>query len=181
MVQELQKEFGVEIATTIRTMKKYDFDQDKPKREISNNTDKALKEQEDADNMVFFERKVDEFIKRENQYKRDLPKVYSIIYTDYCTEGMQRRIKEKVQQNQKILNDPLELMRVIETAVHQPARAVYAYSALIHSLKQGLNLKQQENERLTEYHERFKQQQKYNEDSSWREFSGCLCRKHKRI
>jgi hypothetical protein len=101
MVQELQKEFGVEIATTIRTMKKYDFDQDKPKREISSNTDKALKEQEDADNMVFFERKVDEFIKRENQYKRDLLKVYSTIYTDYCTEGMQRRIRRKYNKIRK--------------------------------------------------------------------------------
>ena len=55
----------------------------------------------------------------------------------------------------KIQNDPLRLLEKIKKAVHQPARAVYEFSALIHTLKRTLNLKLMDNESLADYFNRF--------------------------
>ena len=56
-----------------------------------------------------------------------------------------------------IHNNPVELLVEIQRISHQPARAVYEYSALLNTMKRCLNLKQADKESLSDYQERFKQ------------------------
>ena len=57
-----------------------------------------------------------------------------------------------------IHNNPVELLVEIQRISHQPARAVYEYSALLNTMKRCLNLKQADKGSLSDYQERFKQE-----------------------
>ena len=60
---------------------------------------------------------------------------------DWSTDAMKRRIDESKLSKKMIHNNPVELLVEIQRISHQPARAVYEYSALLNTMKRCLNLK----------------------------------------
>jgi len=97
-------------------------------------------------------------IVEKKRYENDLVKTYGEIMKDYCADSMLRRIDEAKLTNSSIHNNPVELLLEIQKIAHQPARAVYEYSALLNTMKRCLNLKQADKESLSEFQDRFKQE-----------------------
>jgi hypothetical protein len=54
------------------------------------------------------------------------------------------------------MNDPIELLKVIQLLMHDPIRARYPYASVTEALLWFLNCKQLENESVNDYVKRFK-------------------------
>ena len=158
LIFKLQSKYGEKIAETIRTKTKYDFDANKPRLEVSKSTDADTKKTEDEENKMTYQEELKLHLAEKRKYNDDLVKVYGEIMKDWCTDAMKRRIDESKLSKKMIHNNPVELLVEIQRISHQPARAVYEYSALLNTMKRCLNLKQADKESLSDYQERFKQE-----------------------
>ena len=165
LILKLQTKYGPQIAETIQNGVMYNFDSKKPKLEISKAEDEDKREIENEINLVLYKAEVRNFVDRKEKYNYHLKRTYSEII-EWCSDTIQGRIQECILVDAKIENDPLRLLEAIKRAVHQPARAVYEFSALIHTLKRTLNLKQMENESLADYFDRFKHERRVMKTSA---------------
>ena len=69
---------------------------------------------------------------------------------------MQQRIEEHPDFS-TIQDNPIELLKVIKLAMHDPIRARYLMASMTNVLWRMINIKQFVNENLIEYAKRFKQ------------------------
>ena len=86
----------------------------------------------------------------------NLIKAYSLIF-DTCSIGMQSWVMEHPDYENKIKNDPIELLKAIKILMHDPVRARYALTSLTDTVERLMNLKQQDNKHLLDYTRCFKQ------------------------
>ena len=71
---------------------------------------------------------------------------------------MQTRVEKHPEYKDKIENDPIALLKAIQTLMHDAVRAQYPYVSMTDALSRVVNIRQQENESLLDYVKRFKQQ-----------------------
>lgn len=130
----LQTKYGPQVAETICTGIEYDFDKERPTLAAPKAEDAETRELENEANMIIYKAEVNDWVSQKLKYGDYIKRSYLEVI-EWCSEAMQRRIRERVLIDAKIENDPVRLLEEIKQAVHQPARAVYEFSALIHTLK----------------------------------------------
>ena len=79
-----------------------------------------------------------------------------MIWKGYCSKEVQVAIEEISDFASRIENDPLELLKEVETLMHVPQRAKYPPLTLVEVLSEFLNVKQGDKESLLDYLNRFK-------------------------
>lgn len=94
--------------------------------------------------------------KEKNKFDDNWVKAFALIWGNYCSKEVQVRLKEMPDYDGAIRNEPLVLLRHIETLMHTPERAKYPPLTLIEVLLNFLHTKQGENEDLLDYLSRFK-------------------------
>ena len=79
-----------------------------------------------------------------------------MIWKSYCSKEVQVAIEEISNFDSSIENDPLELLKEVETLMHVPQRAKYPPLTLVEVLYEFLRVKQGDKEPLIDYLNRFK-------------------------
>ena len=166
IVQYIQSNFkgGSDIAKSIKDLKVVDLSQEKPKRPLATapkkdetDVEKATREITQHGYDIMFDAEYKQHIDREKDLVENLKKAYSVIFGNFCTRIMQARIEEHPDFAAKIEDNPIALLEVIKTLMHDTVRAQYPMISMTDSLRRLVNIQQAESENLLDYVKRFKQ------------------------
>ena len=80
-----------------------------------------------------------------------MAKVYAVIWKNYCAKEVQYNIEEISDFKTRIKNNPLELLKEVESLMHVPQKEKYPPLTLVEVLCNFMRVKQAENESLLEY------------------------------
>jgi hypothetical protein len=165
LIQKVQKEFkhGHDVAVSLREGTLIDLPSLMPERPLTklvdtngNPTTQGEINQKGLD-MVYSAR-IKLHLDHEDMLEVNMKKTYALIFSTYCTTQMQQSVQELPKFDTDIWDNPLELLKAIETLAHNPVRARYPFESLTHSAARFLNIRQQENEALIDWGKRFKQE-----------------------
>ena len=107
---------------------------------------------------MLYSARIKQHVTRDEMLGENLKKAYALIYSNYCTTGMQQSLQELSNFQSEIQDDPIKLLAAIETLAHNPVKARYPFVSLTSSLARMMNIRQQENESLIDWGKRFKQE-----------------------
>ena len=157
LINHLKSELhgGDDIAKALTARQEYQFDSEKPKLTPATATDADAKKLQELENKTIYDAEVKAFVARKERYRANKTSAYSIIYGQ-CTKAMQAKIKSRSDFEAKILNNPIELLNVIEEYSFSFQSNRYPFSVVTDSIKSLVNLKQREEESLLDYTARFK-------------------------
>jgi hypothetical protein len=159
IIQHVQKTYkdSNDVAQSLKEATMIDLTKEKPVRSISTQEDatKASVEQSGMDRE--YQEELRRFLDHEDSLHQGLYKAYALIIGNYCTRPMQARVEEHPEFESKIENNPIELLEVIKTLMHDPVRAQYPMVSMSEALTRLVNVKQFEGEQLLDYIKRFKQ------------------------
>ena len=96
------------------------------------------------------------FIERKCMLEENKAKAFSLIINKYCTKEMQNRVQTHPKYDTDLVDDPIQLIDAIKVLIHDTARAQYPIASVVMQLTKWLNIKQHEDEKLTEYVNRVK-------------------------
>ena len=82
---------------------------------------------------------------------------YVLIFEDYCTKDLQQRIEQHLEFEEKIRDDPVELINTIKVLIQSPVRREYHFHPLKTALVNFLTIRQYDEEDVIAYHKRFNQ------------------------
>jgi hypothetical protein len=144
-----------DVQQALEERKPYDFQKEKPKREISTETDPVLKKIEEEDIESVFKAEIAQYVKRKDSYRSNMSKAYGLLWQQ-CTKAMQNKINSRSDYNTKIKNDAIELLNAIEEHALQYEDTRYSMSIVEDALRNLLMIRQKEDEDLVAYTDRFK-------------------------
>ena len=83
---------------------------------------------------------------------------YTIIFSNFCDKELQNRLENKKDFTTKIENDPIELLAAIREMMHTTSheRLIYPFKTLWTSLAAFFKLKQEKEEKLSDYYDKMK-------------------------
>ena len=156
--QKIQRTFieGLDIVISLQKEEYIDLQAMKPKRQLSEETNANTRRTEQEGFDMEYKSDYEEWKKRMRIFESNKSKAYALIY-ERCNTTMQHRVEEHPEFENKIRNDPIELLKAIKVLMHDPVRARYPFASLVESLERLINMKQGEQESLIEYTKRFKQ------------------------
>ena len=159
IVQHIQKTYdkGKDVADSLDNMEKIDLTTFTPERQISAKADKDEKIVDQQGLDMIYKEKLTRYEDRVEKLEEGLSKAYSLIFNDYCTQGMRVKLEAYPEFDKEIKNNPIKLLEAIQEVTNTPVRAQYAYGQLTAAMRGLLSCFQKENEPLNEYIKRFKQ------------------------
>ena len=158
---EIQKKFdkyGSDIAKSIQTGSKIDLLAYKPNRRRSTevNEQDRLFEQSTFD--MEYKSELEKYKKREEVFEENKKKAFAWIFHSYCSKEMQTQLKENSNFESAIFNDPIKLLSEIQLAMNQPRRGQFPFVMFFESWKRFVLLWQKDDEELSEFGQRVKQE-----------------------
>ena len=95
-------------------------------------------------------------VSRTESLAKNIKRAYTLIFHEYCTQGMRLRLEDQSDFKTAIKNKPLELLERIKTLTHDPMRAQYPVKSMVNGLARLLQCKQGSDEHLNDYAKRLK-------------------------
>ena len=101
---------------------------------------------------------------------------YNIIFSNFCDKELQNRLEHRVDFTSKIENNPFELLAAIKEMMHTTSheKLVYPFETLWTSFAALFKLKQEKEEKLSDYYDKMKafsvQVKKYLPDDALHKF-----------
>jgi len=160
----IQKNYdcGHDIAKSICTGQLIDLDAKKPIRTLAAGDKKAKRDLIQSGLDIECSARMSAHVKREQFLHSNLPKAFTYIMNDYCTEGLKNQLIAIPDYEFTIRDDQLALLIAIKTCVHENTHTQYPpVTILTHwdrLLKLKLKLKQAEEEDPPSCAKRFEQQ-----------------------
>jgi hypothetical protein len=148
----------MDTVNSLRDGVRVDLDVVEPTRQISSNPDATAKQIEQDGIDMKYKIQLEKHLERVQALEHNFHAAYSLIFDNHCTRLMQIRLEEHPDFDSKIKNDPIVLLETIKTLIHQPVRAQYPYVTFTETMRAFLWIKQKEDEELSDYTKRFKQQ-----------------------
>ena len=95
---------------------------------------------------------------RDETLDSNLRVAYTIIFSNCCDKELQNRLENKKDFTTKIENDPIELLTVIKDMMHTTSheRLIYPFETLWTSFAALFKLKQEKEEKLSDYYDKMK-------------------------
>ena len=81
------------------------------------------------------------------------------MFGTYYTGDMRNAGKELPSFESNTIDNPFELLKKVSILMHTPVRESYPLPSLAETLSSLLNLRQSDDEKLLDYHEKFSQKQ----------------------
>ena len=161
IIGKVQKKYknGSDVAKSLRDEKVFNLATIKPKRSVSTKDDKEG-EVEQGGFDIEYQEELRRYLDRMDMLEENMKKAYTMIFTNYCTKGMQQRVKEHPNFKGEIEDDPIKLLISIKSLTHEPVRAQYPLIAVTDSFIRWINGRQYDDKDLVNYVKRFKQQQR---------------------
>ena len=158
IAQQAQKKykFGSDVAKSIKDEKKLDLDASKPKIQVSKKADDYEREVEQKMFDIDYQEAVRRHMDRKEQLDENMKKLYTEIFTVYCTTSMQQRLEEHPNFD-KFEDDPIATLEVIRNTTHETIRAQYPLVTIVDSVVRWMNARQGEDEDLIAFTKRVKQ------------------------
>ena len=128
-----------------------------PERKESQEIDSAKKAFDQQTLDKEYDARLKNYIRMDMDFDENWKKAFAYIYESFCTKEMQIAIKELPNYEKEIQNQPLKLLEEVKALMHTPIRARYPFMSLTENLASLINMKQNENEQLVDYLERFEQ------------------------
>jgi hypothetical protein len=151
--------YGKDTAVSLRDLEKYDLDKECPVRKLTTAATTDLKRIEQDGFDMIYQAEIKQHLERVTYLKDNLDKAYALIFGTYCSKAIQSQIEEHPDFESTICDDPIELLKAISVLMHDTVRAKYPYASLYDAMMRLFNMKQYENEQLTDYVKCFKQSQ----------------------
>jgi hypothetical protein len=157
VLEYIQQTFnnGRDVLISLKKEEVVDLSKEKPSLKISQAVDKEVNAREQIAFDIEYRFDIEEHHSRKKALEEGLLMAYALIKGDYCTETNQERIEDHPDYKSIILDNPIELLKVIKILVHT-VRAQNPYVWMVDSIDRLINIKQQEDS-LWDYVERFKQ------------------------
>ena len=148
-------EMGNDIAETLRALSIQNTNEWMPKLKGSNAEDEEVKLLENAQNQIKYKTLLDQAVERKNKYNENMHKAYEFLW-EKCSRAMQNKIAGRRDFEEKILNDPINILKAIKEHSLNYQESRYEMSVILDLLRTFLNTRQKESEPLQEYTRRFK-------------------------
>ena len=146
---------GNDIAEILRTLKLQDTSTCMPKLNMSTLDDTNIKTLENRQYELECKALLDEAIKRTDKYSPSLYKAYVFLW-EKCSRAMQNKITSQHDFEQKIFNNPINLLKAIKEHSLNFQESRYEMAIITDAIRTFLNKKQKESESLPDYMQRFK-------------------------
>ena len=155
LLNKIQKEYpkGMEVKMALEDEKDYNWEQHKPKLQSSEEEDAAQKQA----NEITFKIEVQQYLSDQAKYKESKMKAYALLI-EHCTKHLKDKVYQKDTFETEIKNNPIELLKCIKEYSINPQDKRYAVATIFDAMKNFVNCRQQDDESLTDYSARFKQQ-----------------------
>jgi hypothetical protein len=159
IVQLVQRTYdeGHDIAESLRNEVEKDLSLEAPEKEISTATNENTKKTEQESFDLIFREDMKDHLSRVRKLKKNMPKAYALIFSNFCSTTMQDRIEEHPDFEDKIRDNPIELLKAIKVLMHDPVRARYPFASLVDTIWLLMTTKQRDGESLLDYVKRFKE------------------------
>jgi hypothetical protein len=149
---------GLDIAKSIKEGDIIDMTIKHPTHEISTETEDADREMEQKGFDIKYQEELGGYMDKLETFEQELAQVYALIFGSYCTKTMQQRIEEHPDFEKKIENNPVELLKAVQTLTNDPVRARYPYASMHDALTKLIKTRQLPNENSLDYSKRLKQE-----------------------
>ena len=159
LIQTVQKGYkgGIDVAKSLKDMKKVDLSKEEPVREISRLTDPVERAIEQDGFNIRYQERLRRHYDRSDALEEGMNKCFALIYSNYCTKTMRARIEEHPNFKTHIQDNPIALLEAIRENMHETQRAKYPWESMVNHLANCLNVQQREEEPLVDYVKRVKQ------------------------
>jgi len=157
LFNHIKKEYkrGNDIAESLRMGKLVDTTKWEPELEISQATDEDEKKIEDKKNDAKYSKLMDVYIKRLELFEDNLISIYGLLW-ERCSKNLQNKIMECQDFENDIYSDPIKLMHAIKEHALNYQDTKYEMSIVSEAYKTMLNMKQAEDEHVSDYTRWFK-------------------------
>ena len=143
------------IEETLRTEKLATLQM--PTKKISQQEDATAKLAEQDAYDEIYKAQIRTFVQREVDLDRNVKRVYGLIFGEYCTNGMQIKLKQSANFDTVIRNNPIELLKKIKNIMNNPTDKCYDFISLAAAMKTLVTTVQKEHESVYDYAGRVKQ------------------------
>ena len=150
---------GNDIAETLRTLTIQETDNWMPKLKSSTSQDENIAKVENRQYKFEYKALLDEAIKRKEKYNQNLYKAYAFLW-EKCTRAMQNKITGRNDFEQKIFNNPINLLIVIKEHSLNYQESRFEMGIITDAINSFFSTKQKNNETLQDYTRRLKQQKR---------------------
>ena len=157
---DIQQTFGKgarKVVESLRDMKEYDWDKEKPELDVSEAKNDDEKARENRQYELEYIEDVKEHKKKKEQYEADMEKAYARIWDRYTSEAMKSRIMNLSDFEKDVRDKPVELLTRIREVSLMPKKSRYHYDSMTEAMLTFLLCKQKEHEGLRDYYSRWKQ------------------------
>ena len=146
---------GDDIGTALETGVEFEPATVRPKQlESVATTADDQKIENDAFKMIFKE-EVSLWVKRKNAYQENLTKAAAFLIAQ-CAKTLRQQIEARSDYVADLKTNPIELLKAIKEEVHNYRETKYDMDVITQSLKSLVNLKQYDQESISDYTHRFK-------------------------
>ena len=165
MYQQLMKDiktYPEDVIDSLKSEKKKDV-KNHEKMKTAKPADKSEEAKEEARlqneayKLDFVNREQDARM-RERTLDSNLRVAYNIIFSNFCDKELQSRLEHKENFNKDIENDPFNLLAAIKEMMHTTSheKLIYPFETLWTSLAALFKLKQEKEEKLSDYYDKMK-------------------------
>ena len=136
-------------------MTKVDPNEWKLNLKLSIDDDVEIKERENKQYEIEYKAELDEALKRKRQYMENMYKAYTLLW-EHCAKAMQNKLMSRSDDESKIYNDPITLLKAIKEHLLNYQETRYEMSIISDAFRVVFTAKQKENESLQDYTRKFK-------------------------
>ena len=119
IVQKAQKKYkyGSDVAKSLKDEKLVNLSKAKPQMKMSTKTDAEEKKVEQRMFEIDYQEEVSRFLDRKTHLEENMKKVYTKIFTKYCTRNMQQRLEEHPDFD-VFEDNPIKTLEIIRNTTH---------------------------------------------------------------
>ena len=151
---------GFYIASALEDGYDYDFKSEKPDALVltkveGTDDEKLVIQGINKSKEIDYRMGMEEYHEKLRTYTENKYKAYAFLW-DKCTSQMKQNLEAKSEYLTKIKNDPFNLLKHVESLSYNYQESKYEMGIILDSIRTFINLKQKDDENLTNYLERFK-------------------------
>ena len=125
LVRSIHRQFGQDVAQSIRELKRIDTSGDKPTQQVSTMKDDMAKAvEQDAFNIMCGE-EMRIYLERDRQLTAGIQKSCAEVLQKHCTTGMRTKVLQQQDHESKIQDNAFELLKAVKQLTTDPVRARY--------------------------------------------------------
>lgn len=145
---------SIDIATALENLEHIDFQAIAPKLQVETTGTDEEKARKNRQYEIDYEQDRKDHNRRTKNYDDNCATAYSILWAR-CHANLIEAIKNEVDFESKIKNDPVELLTTIKQHTHNFSSHKYAYITIHDANKAWTSCRQKDDETLTSYAKRF--------------------------